>query len=95
MTVLLRQKLEKILRGNGVARDLGDLEAWPAVMAANRCGLGQTAHNPIRTALQNFRPLFENLIRKDTDFVSEFDLSSAVAESCLATGRKPAREGPQ
>jgi [NiFe] hydrogenase diaphorase moiety large subunit len=93
MTVLLKAKLEKILNGNGIARDLADLEQWSGIMPANRCGLGQTAANPIRTTLKNFRHLYTDLIRTDTDFASEFDLALAVADSCAVAGRKPNLHG--
>jgi len=89
MTVVLKDKLEKVLSGHGVAQDLADLEAWSSIMPANRCGLGQTAANPIRTSLKNFRHLYVNLIRKDTGFDTGFDLGAAVAASCAAAGRTP------
>jgi [NiFe] hydrogenase diaphorase moiety large subunit len=85
----LAGKLDKILSGHGVARDLDDLESWSKIMLASRCGLGQSAANPITTSLKNFRNLFEDLIRKDTDCDTGFDLSQAVTEYCEATGREP------
>lgn len=93
MTVLLKQKLDKILIGKGTIKDLDDLESWSSIMPANRCGLGQTAANPIRTTLQNFRPLYTRLIKTDDDFTSDFDLESAVADSCAAAGRQPILHG--
>ena len=89
MNVLLKQKVEKILSGSGVPKDIRDLEEWSSIMPANRCGLGQTASNPITSSLKNFRHLYVNLIRKDTNFDSGFDLSSAMNESCMVAGRKP------
>ncbi|MBN1578424.1 MAG: NAD(P)H-dependent oxidoreductase subunit E [Chitinispirillaceae bacterium] len=93
MTVILKNKLEKLLHGKGVAQDLVDLEKWSSIMQANRCGLGQTAANPIRTTLSNFNHLYTVLIRTNDDFVSEFDLKSAVADSCAVAGRKPMLHG--
>ncbi|MBN1962499.1 MAG: NAD(P)H-dependent oxidoreductase subunit E [Deltaproteobacteria bacterium] len=93
MTVLLKQKLEKIINGKGVARDLVDLEQWSSIMPANRCGLGQTAANPIKTTLANLRHLYTGLINTDSDFISEFDLKAAVAASCAAVNRKPMLHG--
>lgn len=93
MTVILKQKLEKILRGKGTAKDLDDLVSWSSIMPANRCGLGQTAANPIRTTLMNFKPLYTKLIETEDDFSSDFDMESAVADSCAAAGRQPIPHG--
>ena len=90
LTVILRNKLQKILNGNGVMNDLTELEKWCNMMKeANRCGLGQTAANPILTTLDYFREEYEKLINKDIDFDSGFDLSAAVAESCEVVNRIP------
>jgi [NiFe] hydrogenase diaphorase moiety large subunit len=86
---LLKQKLEKILNGHGVWKDLDDLEKWPEVMRINRCGLGQTAANPVITSLRNFRALYEERIQKGRSFDEGFDLEKAVEESCKAVGRVP------
>ncbi|MCD4745017.1 MAG: NAD(P)H-dependent oxidoreductase subunit E [Bacteroidales bacterium] len=90
LTVILKNKLQKILDGNGVMNDLTELKKWCNMMKqANRCGLGQTAANPILTTLENFPEEYEKLINKDIDFNSGFDLSAAVGESCEAVGRTP------
>ena len=89
MTVQYKNKLEKILRGNGVAEDIDQMLSWENVMISNRCGLGQTAANPILSTIKNFRELYEDKLNKDTDFVSEFDLEVAVQESCKTANRVP------
>ncbi len=87
---IMKNRLEKILNGHGVMQDVKDLEQWGAKMKmANRCGLGQTAANPILSTIRNFREKYEELIRKDVDFDSGFDLAAAVADSCEYVGRKP------
>lgn len=89
-TVILRNKLDKILAGKGVMADLDDLEKWTQFgKMANRCGLGQTAANPIATSLKNFREKYENLVQKEKDFQPAFDMEAAVTESCDFVGRKP------
>ena len=93
MTVILKNKLQKFLEGKAVKSDITDLEQWSSIMPANRCGLGQTAANPIRTTLANFKELYTNLITTDAEFVSEFDLASSVADSCAVVGRKPMLHG--
>ena len=88
-TVLLRRKLEKIADGRGTARDLKDLESWGRIIkAASRCGLGQTAANPILTTLENFREMYQTRIHADQDFLPEFDLSQAVLPAAAITGQQ-------
>jgi [NiFe] hydrogenase diaphorase moiety large subunit len=86
---ILRNKLEKILKGNGVMQDIDDLQEWSKLLKFSRCGLGQTAANPITTSLKNFRYLYEEKVQKDREFFTGFSLVSAVKESCEATGRNP------
>ncbi|MFW5770327.1 MAG: NAD(P)H-dependent oxidoreductase subunit E [Spirochaetota bacterium] len=87
---LLLDKLEKVMAGKAVGQDLKELEEWSKMIkATSRCGLGQTSPNPIATTLKNFPEMYEAKIQKDVDYVSEFDLKSAVQESCKAAGRIP------
>jgi len=86
---LLKQKLEKILNGHGVWKDIDDMEEWAKIMKINRCGLGQTAANPVVSSLKNFRTLYEEKIQKGKHFDEGFDLKKAVIESCEAVGRTP------
>jgi [NiFe] hydrogenase diaphorase moiety large subunit len=86
---ILKQKVEKILDARGVMQDIIDMEEWGKTLKASRCGLGQTAANPILTSIKNFRHLYEEKIQKSKDFDSGFDLSKAVKESCEITGRVP------
>lgn len=88
--VILKQKLEKIMSGKASTKDIQELEEWcKIVKATSRCGLGQTSPNPIYTTIQNFREMYEAKVKKDTDYVSTFDLLAAVEESCKAAGRIP------
>ena len=90
LTVILRNKLLKILNGYGTHQDIDELYTWAGYdRAVNRCGLGQTAANPIITSIENFRDLYENLVKSEEFFVSSFNLEQAVAESCEAVGRVP------
>ncbi|MEZ5196192.1 MAG: NADH-ubiquinone oxidoreductase-F iron-sulfur binding region domain-containing protein [Bacteroidales bacterium] len=90
LTVILRNKLQKIMDGKGVAKDIDDLVEWGNKMKiANRCGLGQTAANPILTSIENFRPEYEAKIEKGKDFDTTFDINAAIQESCRAVGRYP------
>ena len=90
LTVILRNKLLKILDGKGTKKDIDELYTWANYdRAANRCGLGQTAANPIITTIENFRSLYEDLVQTDEEYVSTFDMEQAVAESCEVVGRVP------
>lgn len=89
MTVQFKKKLEKILNGNGVKQDIEQMLSWEKVMQSNRCGLGQTAANPILSTINNFRELYDKKINKDKNFISDFDLKAAVAESCKTANRIP------
>ena len=90
LTVILRNKLKKIIDGKGVAKDLEEIVHWGKQMKiANRCGLGQSAANPILTSIENFRGEYEAKIEKGKDFDTEFDLNSAIIESSRVVGRFP------
>jgi len=90
LTVILKNKLIKLLNGFGTRIDIDELYSWGQYMKqANRCGLGQTAANPILTTIENFRPLYEALVKTDEEYVSEFDMDKAVQESCNYVGRVP------
>jgi [NiFe] hydrogenase diaphorase moiety large subunit len=90
---LLKQKLEKITAGRGTARDLQELEAWgKLIRAMSRCGLGQTSPNPILSTLQNFRELYEAVVRPKSDFTPDFDLGEATLDAARLAGRRPELE---
>lgn len=93
MTVLLKQKIEKIMSGHGVKQDMEDIKEWGRIMKASRCGLGHTAANPILTTLKNFPNLYTSKMKKNAQFDTGFDLEAALAESSVVTGRNPRKEG--
>ena len=81
------KEFEKILNARGVKQDIIDMENWGKYLKASRCGLGQTAANPILSSLKNFRHLYEEKIQKNKEFDTGFDLNIAIKESSKATGR--------
>lgn len=88
--VLLKKKLEKVVRGFGSERDLQELEAWgKLIKCTSRCGLGQTSPNPILTTLQSFPELYRAKVRKGDEVLTEFDLAAAVKDGCEAAHRHP------
>ena len=78
MPVLLKEKINKILAGHGTSADLTEMEQWTNILRISRCGLGQTAGNPVKTSLKNFLPIYETLINKDVDYDPGFELEKAV-----------------
>jgi [NiFe] hydrogenase diaphorase moiety large subunit len=87
-TLLLQRKLEKIMDGRGTASDLDELrQLGNTVKTMSRCGLGQTAANPILTTLQNFPDLYRKRIT-DKDFIPHFEIEKAFSEYGAVTGRK-------
>jgi len=92
MTVILRDKLLKILNGFGVESDIDEIVNWSKVMKANRCGLGQSAANPLLSSIKTFRHLYEARVNKDKDFDTGFDLTAATRSAAIYTGRIQAME---
>jgi hypothetical protein len=89
MPMVMKKKLHKILNGHGVRQDIEDLLNWGKVLKASRCGLGQTAGNPILSSLVNFRHLYEEHVKSLADFDTCFDMEKAIKESSNFVGRKP------
>ena len=88
LTGMAQVVLERIVAGKGTAEDVERLQAWQKIMRNNRCGLGQTALNPIVTTIQNFRPLYDaRLAPGDPRFVPSFDLAAAVRDYDAAVGK--------
>ncbi|MCK4871737.1 MAG: NAD(P)H-dependent oxidoreductase subunit E [Phycisphaerales bacterium] len=86
---LLMDRLEKIMAGLAEPADLDYLkELGQTVKTCSRCGLGQTSPNPILTTLENFRPVYEAMVKEETQgFQATFDLAQAVAEAEKIAGR--------
>ncbi|MGM0739679.1 MAG: NADH-ubiquinone oxidoreductase-F iron-sulfur binding region domain-containing protein, partial [Bacteroidota bacterium] len=87
MPVILRDKLRKILDARGVKSDIDDMLEWAAILKASRCGLGQTAANPIVTSIRNFRHLYDQKVRGEVRYDTGFDLTRATQEAMAVTGR--------
>lgn len=89
LTIALKHKLEKLLEGRGVEKDLVELEHWGKLMKLlNRCGLGQTAANPILSTMENFREDYNKLLQEGKINEFTFNLAESVKESCDYVGRK-------
>ena len=89
-TSLLLRSLEKIMAGNGTMADLDGIRRLGAIVhTASRCGLGQSAPNPLLSTLEHFPDVYRSRVRAGVDSVSQFDLEFATAESNAAAGRRP------
>ena len=89
MPTVMKKKLQKILDGHGVRSDIDDLINWGKVLKTSRCGLGQTAGNPILSSIINFRHLYEQKVKSLADYDTDFDLEEAIQASSRFVGRKP------
>jgi len=89
---LLLRKLEELLAGKGCAADLDYLKQLAeTTKLASRCGLGQTAPNPVLTSLANFPEAYARLIAdapQPATFLPTFDPQAAVRDGEAAAGRK-------
>ncbi len=89
MPIIMKNKLRKILDGHGIRKDIYDLLNWGKVLKASRCGLGQTAGNPVLSSIFHFRHLYEQRIQSLTQFDSGFNLDEATKETKKYVHRKP------
>ena len=87
-TTLVAQMMGRLCRGKGTRRDVKDLARVARQMkATSHCGLGQTAGNPVASALEKFRPSFDKAIVSH-EYVPTFDLDEALAPAREVTGRE-------
>jgi [NiFe] hydrogenase diaphorase moiety large subunit len=92
-TTLLLRDLERILEGKAGRADYEELRRQClAVKTMSRCGLGQTAPNPILTTMDSFSHLYDRYITEE-DFVPPFELDKAIQAGAEASGRQPTVEG--
>ncbi|MDR3469375.1 MAG: NAD(P)H-dependent oxidoreductase subunit E [Xanthobacteraceae bacterium] len=88
-TTLLKQSLDKLLGDRATLADIAAMEALAGtVTRMSRCGLGQTAANPILTTMRNFPQLYEARLRPER-FVSRVTMEEALAEAVDVQGRRP------
>jgi [NiFe] hydrogenase diaphorase moiety large subunit len=90
---LLLKALQKIRAGHGTTADLIGIEQLGhMVSTTSRCGLGQTSPNPLLSTLEHFRQVYLDKVRADVDYISQFDLDAATAQSIAVTGHAPHQE---
>ena len=88
-TTLLEQGMQTIVAGRATLADIADTEALANTVARmSRCGLGQTAPNPILSTMRSFPHLYEARLRPDTS--PRLDLAAALQDAIAIQGREPA-----
>jgi [NiFe] hydrogenase diaphorase moiety large subunit len=88
-TTLLKQGMEKIVHGRASLADISATEALATTVARmSRCGLGQTAPNPILTTMRNFPELYEARLAPET-FAPLVALDDALRDAVEVQGREP------
>ncbi len=89
-TRLMQQRLEALLEGRGEVGDLEYLQELGATLKlASRCGLGQSAANPVLSSIQAFRPAYEARLQARPREMGRpsFDIRAALQEAEQLTGR--------
>jgi [NiFe] hydrogenase diaphorase moiety large subunit len=91
-TTLLRQGMEKIVAGRATRADMTATETLAnTVTRMSRCGLGQSAPNPILTTMRSFPELYEARMQTGS-FVPRVTLPEALADAVHVQGRQPVAE---
>jgi [NiFe] hydrogenase diaphorase moiety large subunit len=88
-TTLLKQGMEKIVAGRATLADVNATEALAdTVVRMSRCGLGQSAPNPILTTMRSFPELYEARLAP-VPFEPLVTLHDALREAVEVQGREP------
>ncbi len=91
-TVVMKKMVEKVLQGRGTRHDVQELERLShTVGRTSRCGLGQTAPNPILSTLRNFPHMWKSRIKPD-EFISSFDLKQSLRTATAIESRSTSAE---
>jgi [NiFe] hydrogenase diaphorase moiety large subunit len=88
-TTQLKAAMEMIVAGRATAADLAATEALAGMVARmSRCGLGQTAPNPILSTMLNFPEAYEARLSA-AGFNPRVTLHDALREAVVVQGREP------
>ncbi len=88
-TVLLKEAVERVRDDLCEPVDIDRFQEMGKMMKAmSRCGLGQTAPNPVLSTLENFPGLYANCKKEDSEgYRRSFDLEGSVTEASAIAGR--------
>ncbi len=86
---LMRDCLDRLAAGKGEPCDLDYLQGLGQTMkVTSRCGLGQTACNPVLSTLKNFRPMYDRLVKANAGKLQPgFDIKAELAQAEAVAGR--------
>jgi [NiFe] hydrogenase diaphorase moiety large subunit len=88
-TTLLKKSLEKIIANRATLADIAATEALAnTVSRMSRCGLGQTAPNPILSTMRNFPHLYEKRLQPHL-FEPRVTLRESLADAVAIQKREP------
>jgi [NiFe] hydrogenase diaphorase moiety large subunit len=91
-TTLLRQGMATIVDGRATLADIEATETLANTVARmSRCGLGQSAPNPILSTMRSFPELYEARMQPGS-FVPHVTLAEALADAVRVQGRQPVDE---
>ena len=91
-TTLLKQGMEKVVSGRATLADITQMQGLGStVMRMSRCGLGQSAPNPILSTMRNFPELYEARLATAA-FTPLVTLDEALQEAIRVQGREPVTE---
>lgn len=94
-TTLLKKEMEKVLGHRATLADIAAIESLAGTVSRmSRCGLGQTAPNPILTTMRNFPEAYEARLRPEP-FVPAISLNEALSEAVAVQGRMPVAAEPK
>ena len=87
--VLMKECLDRLAAGKGEPSDLEYLQALGQTMkTTSRCGLGQTACNPVLSTLKHFKPVYDEMVKINVDRLQPgFDIKAELAEAEAIAGR--------
>lgn len=89
LTAMYKNVIEKIVNGKGTVSDVDNLLKWAPFMKNNRCGLGQTAMNPTITTIKNFKYLYDEKVKGNSEiFNPDFKEEEAVKDYIEALDKK-------
>lgn len=76
---ILKKKIEKIQSGMATEKDMTEMISWAKVLkGSTRCGLGQSAANPVITTVDNFRHVYEEKLVQADENLRPFDMKAST-----------------
>lgn len=93
-TTVLKNSMAKVVANRATLADVADIEALAGTVSRmSRCGLGQTAANPILSTMRNFPEAWEARLQP-ASFMPAVTLGEALTDAVAVQGRNPVGEGP-